>query len=114
MSRERILISSVTFLISWVTVSSVQSNPIIQAAVGEPFGVARVTLQLDSREASGPISTNGYTIAESNGRIFYPAFGHTRVHCDIYDRWSLRHQSIPFDLGTLPTRVSNVKMPIES
>ena len=79
MSRERILISSVTFLISWVTVSSVQSNPIIQAAVGEPFGVARVTLQLDSREASGPISTNGYTIAESNGRIFYPAFGHTRV-----------------------------------
>ncbi len=79
MSRERILIGSLAFLISWASTSSVSSAPIIQAAMGEPFGVARVTLQLDPRAANGPITTNGYTIDEAHGRIFYPAFGHTRV-----------------------------------
>lgn len=49
------------------------------AFVGQPFGVARVTLALDRTESSAPVDTNGYLIRERADRVFYPAFAERRV-----------------------------------
>ena len=49
------------------------------AFVGQPFGVARVTLPLDRTESSAAVDTNGYLIRERADRVFYPAFAERRV-----------------------------------
>ncbi len=59
--------------------SHVRAAPIVQAATGTPFGVARVTVRLDPTEDSSIVDTNGYSIEQRNGRVLYPAFGHTRL-----------------------------------
>ena len=55
------------------------ATQVIEAATGAPFGVGRVTVTLDPREDSTIVDTNGYSIDERNGRVLYPAFGHTRL-----------------------------------
>jgi len=45
-----------------------------QAAVGHPFGVARITVPLDRRDPQAPASSTGFSVRDADGRIFYPAF----------------------------------------
>ena len=51
----------------------------VTAAVGHPYGVARVTLPNSVGTPSFVVSTNGYTIDDPDNRVFYPAVAHGRV-----------------------------------
>lgn len=73
------LIMAVAMTASLLSAITANAAPVVQAAIGEPFGVARITLNIDPQEDSRPVETNGYTIREANHRVFYPTFGHTRL-----------------------------------
>ena len=79
MQRYHFTITGILLLASAWHVGHATAAPVVEAAIGKPFGVARVTLTVDPLEDSRPVDTNGYTIHEANQRVFYPAFGQVRL-----------------------------------
>jgi hypothetical protein len=51
----------------------------VEAYRGEPFGVGRVTVDLEQGASSDPLSDDRFTITEANGRVFYPAIENAPV-----------------------------------
>jgi hypothetical protein len=51
----------------------------VEAYRGEPFGVGRVTVDLEPGSSSDPLSDDRFTITEANGRVFYPAIENAPV-----------------------------------
>ena len=74
----RRMVIAVVAVVSAVSVA-VGGDTTDVAFVGQPFGVARVTLPLDRTESSSAVDTNGYLIRERADRVFYPAFAERRV-----------------------------------
>lgn len=51
---------------------TLQAAPRVEAFVGQPFGVASVTIDVLRGEPLLPLSDERFTILEANGRVFYP------------------------------------------
>lgn len=54
-------------------VAVAQGSANFEAAIGEPFGVARLVVAGDA-EVAGALETNNLTIVERDGRVLYPVF----------------------------------------
>ena len=46
----------------------------VEAVVGNPFGVARVTVPFPARDVGGVLGSSAYGADEPTGRVLYPAF----------------------------------------
>lgn len=46
----------------------------VNAIIGEPFGVARMVIPFSRADFGDPIDSRGFSISDTEGRIFYPAF----------------------------------------
>ena len=79
MQRYKLTITGVFFLASAWWAGHATAAPVVEAAIGKPFGVARITLTVDPLEDTRPVDRNGYTIHEAHNRVFYPAFGQVRL-----------------------------------
>src|SRR5688572_7860508 len=66
-------------LITAVGASSCPAAVRVEAYRGEPFGVGRVTVDLEQGASSDPWSDDRFTLSEVNGRVFYPAIDHAPV-----------------------------------
>jgi hypothetical protein len=51
----------------------------VEAYRGQPFGVGRVTIDLQQGASSDPWSDDRFTLTEADGRVFYPAIDHAPV-----------------------------------
>jgi hypothetical protein len=51
----------------------------VDAIAGRPFGVGRIRLPLDPTAESLIVETNGYTLSERSGRVYYPVISHRRI-----------------------------------
>ncbi|QEG35520.1 hypothetical protein [Bythopirellula goksoeyrii] len=78
MSRNRVIILNsarnliaVIFTYS-VMVSSSHAAPEVEAYIGQPLGVARVTVDVFRGEPSLPLNDERFTVAEKDGRAIYP------------------------------------------
>ncbi|EAQ79107.1 hypothetical protein [Blastopirellula marina] len=49
------------------------------AVSGQPFGVGQITVSFQKSDFGDPIDSNGFSIHETDNRIFYPAFEKQRV-----------------------------------
>ncbi len=77
--RHRMLVGVVIWVVVCVVSAAAHGEVTDRAFVGQPFGVARITLSLDRAELSSLVDTNGYLIRERANRVFYPAFAERRV-----------------------------------
>ena len=51
----------------------------VEAAAGNPFGVARVTIRLRPQVDRSIVDSNGYSIRSAQNRVFYPTFSSGRI-----------------------------------
>jgi hypothetical protein len=73
------LVSAATLLASLASLDRVQGQVTGQAALGQPFGVGRIEVQLDRRLPPEPLGLEGISVFAQNGRLLYPANDHRTV-----------------------------------
>lgn len=56
------------------TVFGAANRGTVEAVVGNPFGVARVTVPFPARDVGGVLGSSAYGADEPTGRVLYPAF----------------------------------------
>ena len=71
--RTIVILASLTSILLACSAASAQGLLEAQAFVGEPFGVASVTLNLPAELLPQPLGLEGVGVSEKSGRVFYPA-----------------------------------------
>lgn len=72
MNRSRIFLAACAVCALLDVTESVQAAPRTEAFVGQPFGVASVTIDVLRGEPLLPLSDERFTVLEANGRVLYP------------------------------------------